>query len=291
MESFAEDRRVVAAAVEAGRSLHDRTSSGEPLASVVERWRRAEPMRAGGVAAAARPLLEEVEALERVESLVGANELATSAEAAFPDRWPVALASWRRLGRMASPAWPDSFGALQREEAISRKLLAAAATVGADRREALEREIREQRRARWTVAFAALTDPGEIELASALAEDMGVAPGALAGASRYNFELAVMRRAARGGSFSDEEARARATALERGVQALPDDVKSLPGVTRLLASLRSIATGDATATPVVAVTSLGPGAATGALKGFIGEVDGDIVRFRHPGGPEGGLTL
>ncbi len=108
------DAAAIRTQVSAGGSLTEKTPSGEPLASLVERFRRSGLLADTALAAAVRPLLQEVESLERVEALVGAKELVAAAEGALPNNWPMALAAWRRLGRLTSPAWPDSFEALER---------------------------------------------------------------------------------------------------------------------------------------------------------------------------------
>jgi hypothetical protein len=278
MEASERDVATIRSQLAAGASLSDKAPGGEPLASVVERCRRSEVLKIGPVAAAVRPVMAEVESLERVESLVGAKELAGAAEAALPREWPAALAAWRRLGRLSAPAWPSSLETLRREAALSARLLEAIA--GADVRGALEAEVHSQRAARWVRAFGALSDPADIDAAAAMADEMGVDPGSLAPALRYNLALAVFRRAASGASLSDGQARQRAQAFESEVRAMGESVSALPGVSQLLARLGPISGREAAPSPPVDVTRLGPG----AIAGFSGKVEGAILRFRHGDG-------
>lgn len=298
LSTLATDLRKLEGLLRDGDSLSQSGPDGDSIAALAARGRASDLLRNERLAAAVRPVLVEVDALEKVEAMHSAAELLAGARAALPDRWALALASWRRLGSLVGaagqgasepPAWPATIDDLAAELDLATHLRAAVVAGAGTRRAALETEIAQQLAARWTRCFARLRDAGAIEAAAAMAQEFGADPGSLPPVPRYNFMLATLRRDALGTPLTDELAREKAARFEAGVEGLGSDIASRGQVAPLLTALAPISGKGAPPVPTIDVTTLGPGSLAGAGGGWKGTLDGPVLRFTRAAGAP--LTL
>lgn len=247
---------------------------------------QAKPIWQGSpVVAALRPVTERIALLEQIAKLSDSDKLVAAADAMATDRFEAARAAWKRLGQL--PGWPASQEQFNLERNLHRDLSTVYARIQEKhpaRGKQLTDELVSQTRLRWQTFFLALSDPAQIDVAVARADQFFLdanQAAALSPATSFRLALRDLRHELLvvGPAMEDQAVRKRIRDFVSAVRKLPGIADTKP-VAGLLGELSKLA---AARDEGADLTKAGP-----ALAGWTPRAsrDGSSVRFDWPADSE-----
>lgn len=246
-------------------------------------WLDSQPLKDPGVLYAIEGLISRAKALQEQEKVQDRQALRGAIASATFSNPEKAIAAWRQLGNLKTPAWPADLNELNEELTLQKSLSSVTAEVRPlPRKEKLEQEFAAERAVRWQRAFASFKNAGDIEAASNLIGAFGVDPDSLPHRLRYNLKLIELKQRVVAGAPSIPDDKVIRTAGDfAGVVAKFDKtVSDAPDARLLLAELTAIASTGPVSAPTIDVTKLGPG----SLPNWKGESKGTLLEFSHSSG-------
>jgi len=141
------------------------------IAQLYSEWRSQPIWRDQALVEALAPVTRRVDRLEEIAKLSDPVKLASEAAAMATDRFEAGRTAWKRLGQL--PGWPADRESFNIERTLHRDLsnvYARIAEKDPTRGKQLADELVSQVRLRWKTHFLALSDPGQIDVAVARAD-------------------------------------------------------------------------------------------------------------------------
>lgn len=281
IDRLATDLAGVETLLNQGYGYDEKPAGGVAIRTTLAPWSESPIVKSPTISSAIAGLMDRaraLEALEKVQDRFGLLAAFSSSTASNPEQ---AVAAWRQLGKLASPAWPADIKQLDEELKLQERLSTVAAEIRpVQRKEALEQEFASQRAARWERAFATFKDPGQIEAAADRLGAFGVKPESLAPRLRYNLALVQLKQRVVAGSLPDDQVVTASSGFAKAAASFGTPVQDAPVVKPLLTELSSIASQTPVAEPKVDVTKLGPG----SLPGWTGQSRGSVAEFTRDSG-------
>ena len=217
------------------------------IAQLCTEWRSQPIWRDQALVEALAQVTQRVARLEEIAKLGDPVKLASEAAAMATDRFEAARAAWKRLGQL--PGWPADKDQFNIERNLHRDLSNVYARIAEKdpaRGKQLADELVSQVRLRWKTHFLALSDPGQIDVAVARADQFFLDANQAAGLSpacSFRMELRELRHELLDSAASaaeDQAVRQRVRDFVSAVRKMPGLADKEP-VAGLLAELSAIA--------------------------------------------------
>ncbi len=214
------------------------------IRALAEKWLREGLTRQPGVRAAVAPVLDRVEALEKIERQTSTEQLLQAAKDAAATRPELLFAAWRRLAGRGQAVWPAGEADLAAEVLLRPILLRAAeGAPGPDRAESLKNEVAMEQARRLTRLLSAAVDDATLAAADSAMRNLDLSEAVLDNRIRYNILLNRLKRAASDPGVSDEHARALAREFVANARNLQGGIAFLSGASSVVAALDAVAGG------------------------------------------------
>jgi hypothetical protein len=226
-----------------------------------EKWTREGLTRQPAVRAAVAPVLDRVEALERVELETDAARLLQLIRAGSSAAPELPFAAWRRLTGRGEAVWPSGPAELAEEVAIRPILLRAAAGVSDPGRAAqLKDEVEAEQIRRLTRLLGAATDDATIAAADDAIKAFGLVESTLDGRIRYNLLLNRLKQAVSAPGITDARSRELARDFVAAVRGLQGGISFLSNASTVVAAIDAVAGGHSVSPATVEPGRFGPAA-------------------------------
>lgn len=268
----------IEAALDAGQTLNEGGAAGS-LRALTEKWTRDGLLRDPATAAAAAPVLDRVQQLERIAKEPDSAALVEIARSSPADRPEQIFAAWRRLGERPASPWPADAADLQAEIALRTPLLQAAARVpDAARARALADEVRAAQTQRIVRVLNSSADDATLRAAAAAMPALEVSPASLDGRVRFNLLLLELKDGL--GAADDAAARERIGAFINAASGLPGGIAFLSGALPTMEALQAILDGQGAGAAAADPIRSGP-----AAHGLEAVEEGALAAFTIPALP------
>ena len=217
------------------------------IAQLAAQWRSQPIWRDQALVEALAPVTRRVDRLEAIAKLGDPAKLASEAAAMATDHFEAGRAAWKRLGQL--PGWPADRDSFNIERNLHRDLSNVYARIAEKdpaRGKQLTDELVSQVRLRWKTHFLALSDPGQIDVAVARADQFFLdanQAAALSPACGFRMEFRELRHDLLDSAASTPDDQA----VRRRVRDFVSNARRIPGladkqpVAGLLAELSAVA--------------------------------------------------